>query len=121
MEEKKLPEGAIMVGLDIGTTKISVIIGRKDHYGKLDILGTGRAISNGVTRGIVSNIDKTVSAITEAIEEAQKNTSQIRKKLEITLINFLLFLCMNNQRVLQLFLCQLQHVQEPLLLHHFLK
>ena len=37
-EEKKLPEGAIMVGLDIGTTKISVIIGRKDQYGKLDIM-----------------------------------------------------------------------------------
>jgi len=73
-EEKKLPEGAIMVGLDIGTTKISVIIGRKDQYGKLDILGTGRAISNGVTRGIVSNIDKTVSAITEAISEAQKKS-----------------------------------------------
>ena len=74
-EEKKLPAGAMMVGLDIGTTKISVIIGCKDQYGKLDILGTGRAISNGVTRGIVSNIDKTVSAITEAIREAQKKSA----------------------------------------------
>ena len=60
-EDKQLPQGAFMVGLDIGTTKISVMIGRKNKYGKLDILGTGRAISNGVSRGIVSNIDKTVA------------------------------------------------------------
>ena len=73
-EDKQLPTGAFMVGLDIGTTKISVIIGRKDQYGKLEILGTGRAISNGVTRGIVSNIDKTVTSIVEAIDEAQQKS-----------------------------------------------
>ncbi|MBU46477.1 MAG: cell division protein FtsA [Flavobacteriales bacterium] len=73
-EEKKLSTGDIMVGLDIGTTKISVIIGRKNQYGKLEILGTGRSISNGVTRGIVSNIDKTVSSIVEAIEEANQDS-----------------------------------------------
>ena len=70
-ESKQLPTGEFMVGLDIGTTKISVMIGRKNQYGKLDILGTGRAVSNGVTRGIVSNIDKTVSSIIEAVDEAQ--------------------------------------------------
>ena len=73
-EDKKLPIGAIMVGLDIGTTKISVIIGRKNQYGKLEILGTGYAISNGVTRGIVSNIDKTVASIVAAINEAKKKS-----------------------------------------------
>ena len=73
-EEKKLSIGDIMIGLDIGTTKISVIIGRKNQYGKLEILGTGRSISNGVTRGIVSNIDKTVSSIVEAIEEANQDS-----------------------------------------------
>ena len=36
-EDKQLPAGAIMVGLDIGTTKISAIIGKKDQYGKLEI------------------------------------------------------------------------------------
>jgi cell division protein FtsA len=70
-EEKRIKVGAFMVGLDIGTTKISVIVGRKNQYGKLEILGTGRSISNGVTRGIVSNIDKTVSSIIEAINEAK--------------------------------------------------
>ena len=79
-EEKKLPKGAIMVGLDIGTTKISVIIGKKNQHDKLEILGTGRAISNGVTRGIVSNIDKTVASILEAVNEAkQKSSSDIKE------------------------------------------
>ena len=73
-EDKKLPKGAIMVGLDIGTTKISVIIGKKNEHGKLEILGQGRAISNGVTRGIVANIDKTVNSIIMAVDEAQKKS-----------------------------------------------
>ena len=63
-----------MVGLDIGTTKISVMIGKKNQYGKLEILGSGRAISIGVTRGIVSNIDKTVSSIMSAIIEAKQKS-----------------------------------------------
>lgn len=63
-----------MVGLDIGTTKISVMIGKKNQYGKLEILGSGRAISIGVTRGIVSNIDKTVLSIMSAINEAKQKS-----------------------------------------------
>ena len=76
MEEniQELQTGAYMVGLDIGTTKISVMIGRKNQYGKLEILGTGRAVSNGVARGIVSNIDKTVSSIMSAINEAKQKS-----------------------------------------------
>lgn len=69
-----LPNGSYMVGLDIGTTKISVMIGKKNKYGKLEILGSGRAISVGVTRGIVSNIDKTVSSIMLAINEAKQKS-----------------------------------------------
>lgn len=73
MEQSRqaLNKGEYMVGLDIGTTKISVMIGRKNQYGKLEILGTGRAVSNGVARGIVANIDKTVSSIKEAMDEAK--------------------------------------------------
>ena len=76
MEEniQELQTGVYMVGLDIGTTKISVMIGRKNQYGKLEILGTGRAVSNGVARGIVSNIDKTVESIREAVEEAKQKS-----------------------------------------------
>ena len=73
MEEdlQQLPKDAYVVGLDIGTTKISVMIGRKNEYGKLEILGNGRAVSNGVARGIVANIDKTVESINEAVAEAR--------------------------------------------------
>ena len=51
----------IIVGLDIGTTKICAIVGRKNEFGKLEILGLGKAVSDGVIRGIVTNIDKTVA------------------------------------------------------------
>ena len=62
----------IIVGLDIGTTKISVMVGKKDKYGKLEILSQGKAVSVGVSRGIVANIDQTVTSIKEAIGEAQE-------------------------------------------------
>jgi|TARA_B110000503_G_scaffold131950_2_gene207316 cell division protein FtsA len=71
----------IIVGLDIGTTKVCAIVGRANQYGKVDILGMGKVSSHGgVTRGVVSNIDKTVLAIQEAIKEAaQKSNVDIRK------------------------------------------
>jgi cell division protein FtsA len=65
MEQEK-----IVVGLDIGTTKICVIVGRKNEFGKLEVLGMGKAESEGVIKGIVTNIDKTVFAIEKAIKEA---------------------------------------------------
>ncbi len=65
MEQEK-----IVVGLDIGTTKICAIVGRKNEFGKLEVLGMGKAESEGVIKGIVVNIDKTVMAIEKAIKEA---------------------------------------------------
>jgi len=64
----------IVVGLDIGTTKICALVGRKNEFGKLEILGMGKAISEGVVRGIVSNIDKTVDAIKKAIRMAEEQS-----------------------------------------------
>jgi len=64
----------IVVGLDIGTTKIVAIVGRQNVYGKLDILGMGKAVSEGVTGGVVINIDKTVDAIRQAIAEAESQS-----------------------------------------------
>lgn len=57
----------IIVGLDIGTTKIAVIAGRKNEFGKLEILGFGKANSNGVKHGQVLNIDETIKAIKMAL------------------------------------------------------
>ncbi len=67
-----MQQNKIVVGLDIGTTKICAIVGRKNEYGKLEVLGMGTAVSDGVIRGIVTNIDKTVSAIETAVKEAEE-------------------------------------------------
>lgn len=64
----------IVVGLDIGTTKIACIVGRRDDHGKIEILGIGKSESLGVSRGVVANIDKTVQSIQAAVEEAEQKT-----------------------------------------------
>ncbi len=64
----------IVVGLDIGTTKICAIVGAKNEFGKLEVLGMGKAVSDGVIRGIVTNIDKTIMAIEKAITEASEQS-----------------------------------------------
>ena len=69
----------IIVGLDIGTTKIAAIAGRKNEFGKLEILGFGLASSNGVQHGMVLNIDQTI----KAIETALKNCYESNPGLEI--------------------------------------
>jgi len=60
----------IIVGLDIGTTKIACIVGRKNEYDKLEILGYGKSPSIGVSRGVVANIEKTVQSIRRSVDEA---------------------------------------------------
>jgi cell division protein FtsA len=64
----------IVVGLDIGTTKVCALVGRRNEFGKLEILGMGKAPSEGVVRGIVSNIDKTVDAIRKAVRQAEEQS-----------------------------------------------
>lgn len=64
----------IVVGLDIGTTKIAVIVGRRNEFGKIEILGLGKADSAGVKRGVVLNIDETVQSIKTAIAEAENKS-----------------------------------------------
>lgn len=64
----------IAVGLDIGTTKIVAMIGKKNEYGKLEILGLGKAKSLGVARGVVNNITQTIQSIQQAVLEAEENS-----------------------------------------------
>lgn len=64
----------IVVGLDIGTTKICAIVGKKNEYGKLEVLGMGKAVSDGVVRGMVTNIDKTIQGIEKAVAEAENQS-----------------------------------------------
>ncbi len=64
----------IAVGLDIGTTKIVAMIGKKNEYGKLEILGVGKSKSLGVARGVVNNITQTIQSIQQAVQEAENNS-----------------------------------------------
>src|SRR6056300_421982 len=61
----------ISVGLDIGTTKIVAMIGRKNEYDKVGILGIGKSKSLGVHRGVVNNITQTIQSIQQAVQEAE--------------------------------------------------
>ncbi len=72
----KMENNKIAVGLDIGTTKIVAMIGRKNEYGKLEVLGIGKAKSLGVKRGVVNNITQTIHSIQQAIDEAQSVSGQ---------------------------------------------
>ena len=64
----------IAVGLDIGTTKIVAMIGKKNEYGKLEILGVGKSKSLGVARGVVNNITQTIQSIQQAVLEAENKS-----------------------------------------------
>lgn len=74
----------IVVGLDIGTTKIACFVGRKNEHGKIEILSMGKTESLGVSRGVVSNIEKTVQSIKTAVAEAQ---DRVEGELTIGLVN----------------------------------
>lgn len=64
----------IAVGLDIGTTKIVAMIGKKNEYGKIEILGVGKSKSLGVSRGVVNNITQTIQSIQQAVLEAENKS-----------------------------------------------
>lgn len=74
----------IVVGLDIGTTKIACLVGRRNEHGKIEILSMGRCDSVGVMRGMVSNIEKTVQSIKTAVKEAEEN---VDGELNINVVN----------------------------------
>lgn len=61
----------IIVGLDIGTTKIGVVVAEKGQFGEMKILGVGTSPSDGLRKGVVINIDKTVNSIEKAVEDAE--------------------------------------------------
>ena len=62
----------LAVGLDIGTTKIVAIVGKKNEYGKIEVIAIGKSKSLGVHRGIVNNIMQTIQSIETAIAQAEE-------------------------------------------------
>lgn len=67
-------ESEIVVGLDIGTTKIAVIVGRRNEFDKIDVLGFGRTESIGVRRGVITNIENTVQSIQASVKQAEEDS-----------------------------------------------
>ena len=66
-----MEKSKISVGLDIGTTKIVVMAGKRNEFNKVEILGIGKSKSLGVHRGVVNNITQTIQSIQQAVEEAK--------------------------------------------------
>ncbi|MCK5906159.1 MAG: cell division protein FtsA, partial [Flavobacteriales bacterium] len=73
----------IAVGLDIGTTKIVAIVGRRNDRGKVEVLGVGKTKSLGVHRGVVNNITKTMESIQAAISEAESTSGEVIKSVVV--------------------------------------
>ena len=71
------------VGLDIGTTKIVAIVGRRNSQGNIEVLGAGKAVSLGVNKGIVNNVSQTISSIRSAVEKAEKSSGLPIKKVTV--------------------------------------
>lgn len=69
---RKKPENNLLVGLDIGTTKVVALVGEVNAEGKIQIIGVGQHPSRGLKRGIVVNIDATMQSIKRAIEDAER-------------------------------------------------
>jgi cell division protein FtsA len=72
--ENKQNRNDVVLALDIGTTKVCAMAGRKNEYGKIEVLGYSKVESEGVLRGVVSNIEKTVNAIAEATVAVRRMT-----------------------------------------------
>jgi cell division protein FtsA len=75
----------VVVGLDIGTTKIACFVGKRNEFGKIEILAIGQKESLGVNRGVVENIEKTIQSIHGAIEEAKAQVVGDREGVEFNL------------------------------------
>ena len=64
----------IIVGLDIGTSKVVAIVGEIGPEGNIEVVGIGRSRSLGVHRGVVNNITQTIQSIQQAVEQAEANS-----------------------------------------------
>ncbi len=67
-----MASGKLLAGLDIGTTKISAIVAEVDEGGQVNVVGVGTVPSEGLRRGIVINLEKTVRSISRAVEKAER-------------------------------------------------
>ncbi len=83
MMDTNVNKSDVVVALDIGTTKVCAIAGRRNSHGKIEVLGLGKVSSEGVLRGVVSNIEKTVKAISDAVASAQRGAGMDFRKVHV--------------------------------------
>src|SRR4051812_3958535 len=77
-------ERRIIVGLDIGTSKVCAIVAARDaDGGGIHVLGIGHAPSDGLNRGVVVNIEKTVKSIQRAVEQAQQQSGVAIERISV--------------------------------------
>ncbi|HEV2248887.1 MAG TPA: cell division protein FtsA [Candidatus Limnocylindria bacterium] len=67
-----MPEQTVLVSIDVGTTKVCVLIGEVSRAGGIDVIGFGQAPSDGLRKGVVIDIDRTVQSVTSAVEAAER-------------------------------------------------
>ena len=80
---KKKSEENIIVGLDVGTTKICTIVAQIRDDGRLNILGVGKAPSTGLSRGMVVNPGKTLESIKASVKEAEERSGYDIKSVTV--------------------------------------
>jgi len=67
-----VPEQTVLVAIDVGTTKVCVLIGEVSRSGGIDVIGIGQAPSDGLRKGAVIDIDRTVQSVSAAVEAAER-------------------------------------------------
>ena len=81
-----IKNSSMIVGLDIGTSKVVCIVGKYNDEKKLEIIALGSYPSSGLKKGVVVNIDATTDAIDKAVEQAQ---SMIEEKIKSVYVGIL--------------------------------
>ncbi len=77
------PAENVVCAIDIGTSKVAALVGRRNQYGKIEILGIGNCPSFGVQRGVVINIARTVESIKKAVMDAERQSGVKFKKVHV--------------------------------------
>ena len=90
----------IFVGLDVGTSKVAAVVGRKDLHGQLEVVAASSVPSLGVVGGKIAKMDKTVSAIKAVIGNCEKqmrerSTGRSEVQLRVAHVNI------SGQRIIQ--------------------
>jgi cell division protein FtsA len=75
----------VLVGLDIGTSKVVALVAELAPDGQFNVVGVGQTASKGLKKGVVVNIEATVQSIQKALEEAAKSFRSLRV-LRVTIL-----------------------------------